>query len=181
MTATNTAAKYRPREKTFRTAVVKAAFFAMGRVLESAAVLDEDVKREVDSWKDPFTFMFYVMPKGPAMVAQKKNGLLRYLGSEEIDADLVFYFKNMEAAFMICSGQIGTPQAYAEHRAALKGDASEALSVIRALNYVQMYLFPRFMAKKVLKRVPPMTPRKWLNRLAIFTVGLPLGLGRFKG
>jgi len=139
------------------------------------------VKREVDSWKDPYTLMMYVLPKGPAMSLEKRNGVLRYLGSDRIDAGLTISFKNMEAAFLVCSGQIGTPESYAEHRATLKGDATGAMSLIRCMNRVQAYLFPYVMAKRVLKRVPPMTPRRWLNRMIIYTVGVPVGLARFKG
>ncbi|MBU2489870.1 MAG: hypothetical protein KKA60_10820 [Proteobacteria bacterium] len=181
MTAINTAANWRPRAKSFRTGVVKAAFFALGRALEAAAILDRDVKSEVDGWKDPFSVMMYVMPKGPAMALEKKNGVLRYIGSDPIDADLTISFKNMESAFLVCSGQIGTPESYAEHRANLKGDTTGAMSLIRCMNQVQAYLFPYVMAKRVLKRVPAMTPRKWLNRMIIYTVGVPVGLARFKG
>ncbi len=167
---------WRPRQKPFKVAAVKAGMFLMGSALESAAVLDEDVRREVEAFKDPWTVVMQVLPKGPSMVIQKKDGKLRYMGSNPMDADMTIYFKNLECAFLCFSAQIGTPRGYAEHRMTLQGDASQAMGLIRALNIVQAYLFPKIITRRLAKRVPPMTPRKWAIRAAILGAGIPFGL-----
>jgi hypothetical protein len=85
---------------------------------------------------------------------KKKNNMLYYCGKSEIDADLSIYFKNIEAALLVLMGKIGIGQAFAEHRFVVKGDIMESMSLVRCLNIVEAYLFPNFIAKKILKKVP---------------------------
>jgi hypothetical protein len=170
--------EWKPRRKILKKLVVQTSFFALGRAFEAAGYLDADVKKEIRDWKEPMTIMFQVMPNGPAMVVEKSGGRIRYAGSEAVPADLTVFFKNMESAFLVMSGQIGTPQGYAEHRMALKGDTGQAMPLIRCLNQVQAYLFPKIMAKRVMKRVPKMSLRKMAYRVVILAVGVPVGLSR---
>lgn len=110
------------------------------------------------------------------MVLEKRNGRLRYLGSKKKPADLIISFKTVEAAFLVMSAQLSTPQSYAEHRATLKGDSTAAMSLIRCLNIVQAYLFPKVLSRRVLKRVPEMTPSRMAARAAVLGIGVPLSL-----
>ena len=84
--------------------------------------------------------------------------------------------KNIESAVLIFTAQIGTPQGYAEHRMSIKGDIGQAMSLIRCLNIVQAYLFPKIISKRILKRVPNFTIKKHLNRFIIYFVGIPFGI-----
>ncbi|MFP4474411.1 MAG: hypothetical protein ACLFOY_02560 [Desulfatibacillaceae bacterium] len=168
--------KWKPRRKMLKKAVIRTSFFALGRAFEAAAYLDADVKDEIRDWKEPTTILFQVLPHGPSMVLEKVGGRVRYGGQEPVPADLTIFFKNVESAFLVMSGQMGTPQGYAEHRMALKGDTSQAMPLIRCLNQVQAYLFPRVMAKRVMKRVPRMNIRKTAIRVVVLAVGVPVGL-----
>lgn len=181
MTEKHVPHRWKPRKKTAKTLVVRASFFLVGRALEAAAILDKDVKAEVAQWKDPITFLFQVLPNGPFMVLKKEDGVLRYAGSDPVEADMTLYFKNIESAFLIFSGQMGAPHGSAEHRVALKGDASQAMSFIRCLENVQAHLFPAVIAKRVLKDTPRLTLRRAAVRAGIYGLGIPLGLGRFAG
>jgi hypothetical protein len=176
MTVENSVHRWRPREKPLKKFVIRASLFALGTTLEWAAVFDPAVRAEVRQWKDPFSILFAVLPDGPYTVLEKRGGRLVYKGSKKQPADLTLSFKTVEGAFLVMTGQIGTPQSYAEHRATLKGDTVEAMSLIRCLNAVQAYLFPGILAKRVLKRTPEMTPKRWAIRAAILGVGLPAGL-----
>lgn len=170
---------WKPQEKTVKKFVVQSGLFLVGRAMEAAAVLDKDVRSEVAGWKDPFTFLFKVLPNGPCMVMKKQGGVLRYAGADPVEADLTVFFKNIEAAFLVFSAQIGSPQGYAEHRMALKGDASQAMSIIRCMEITQAYLFPKILASRALKRVPPMTLKRAGIRAAMYGLGIPLGMGKF--
>ncbi len=158
---------------------VQAGLFLLGRALEAAAVLDRDVRNEVDGWNDPMTIMLHVQSHGPSMVLKKQDGVLRYAGSSPVDADLTIYFKNLESAFLVFSAQMGSPQGSAEHRVSLKGDASQAMSLIRCMEIAQAYLFPKVIARQCLKSVPPLTLKRAVIRAGILGLGIPLGLGRF--
>ncbi|HEX3011700.1 MAG TPA: hypothetical protein VHQ70_06625 [Syntrophomonadaceae bacterium] len=166
----------RPGQKRFKTILVKIVLFVLGRGFQCIAARDEIVKKEVAGWKESLVIMFQILPCGPYMSLQKKNGRLCYMGLTKSYADLVINFKNIETAFMVFTAQIGIPEGYAQHRFSVEGDISQAMSVIRCLNMVEFYLFPRFIAKLILKRVPGMTAARFGLRLYTYFVGIPLGL-----
>ncbi|MEO0274421.1 MAG: hypothetical protein ABIM18_05025, partial [candidate division WOR-3 bacterium] len=86
----------------------------------------------------------------------------------EENTDIQFIFKNLEAAFMVFTASISTIRAYAENRVSVKGDIGDVMYIMRILDRVQVYLFPRFIAERVVKRYPVITPFKLLkNRLRL--------------
>jgi hypothetical protein len=165
-----------PRGKPFITLAVKIVLFVLGRGFQSIAIHDGEVRKEIESWEESFSVLFEVLPGGPYLLLQKRNSKLTLMGFSKAEADLVVCFKNLESAFMILSGQMGTPQGYAEHRMSVKGDLALAMSLIRCLNLVEFYLFPGFMARKILKRLPTMTLRKFGLRLHVYFLGIPFGI-----
>lgn len=132
----------------------KIVLWFLGRGFQVCAQLDSNVKAEVAEWKDNYSVLIKVQANGPCLVMKKKNNMLCYCGKSEIDADLSIYFKNIEAALLVLMGRIGIGQAFAEHRFVVKGDIMESMSLVRCLNIVEAYLFPNFITKKILKRVP---------------------------
>lgn len=150
--------------------------FLLGRGFQTIAKKDPEVAKEIGEWADDLTIMFEILPDGPYMSISKKDNKLKYLGLKKTDAHLIIGFKNLEAAFMIFTAQLSTPQGYAQHRIYVKGDLSQAMSLIRCLNIVQFYLFPSFIAKKILKRMPAMSIKQFGIRLYTYFIGIPLGL-----
>lgn len=165
-----------PGQKPFTSLVLKIVLFILGRGFQSIAARDEEVKREVESWEESFSILFEVLPSGPYLYLQKQNGRLRTLGLVRNEADLVISFKTLGTAFLIFTGQMGTPQGYAEHRISVQGDLVRAMSLIRCLNLVEFYLFPGFIARGILKRLPPMTMRRFALRLHVYFLGIPFGI-----
>lgn len=165
-----------PGRRPFITLVVKIVLFVLGRGFQSIALRDEEVRQEIESWEESFSILFEVLPEGPYLLLQKQNGKLRMLGLQKQEADLVISFKTLGSAFLIFTGQMGTPQGYAEHRMSVKGDLARAMSLIRCLNLVEFYLFPGFIARKILKRLPGMTLRRFGLRLHVYFLGIPFGI-----
>lgn len=91
------------------------------------------------------------------MVLEVQDGKLKYLGSREIEAELSVYIKNIEAAMLVLTGRKGIVQAFAEHRFILKGDIADGMRMVRCLNIVEAYLFPKFITRKILRRMPKKT------------------------
>jgi len=166
---------FKPRKKTLKLLIARLSLFSLGRAFQAAAALDQDIRRELAAWPDGYTVIMKIGPRGPAMVLVKEGGRMKYRGEKERPADLLLNFKHLEAAFPVLTAQIGTPQAFAQNRATLKGDLGEALRLIRCLDVVQGYLFPYLIKQRIMKRVPPLTPKKMLNRGVIYMLGLPLG------
>ena len=169
----------RPGRKPLKMQYIKIALFALGRAMQCASFRDPDIADEIRAWPDGLTVMFKVLPRGPRMaVTKEKNGLV-FKGStvSEADADLIIFFKNIENAFIVFSGQAGTAQAFAEHRMSLKGDLAVAMTFTRCLNIVQTYLYPKAFARLLFRRVPHIPfHRKMLNRAVIYLLGIPFGI-----
>jgi len=170
----------RPGRKRFKVTVIKIVLFILGRALQCASRIDRRVKAEIADWPEGFAIMFMVLPNGPWMgLVKDGGGRLRYRGRSlaEDEADLIFFFKNVESAFLVLTAQLSTPQANAEHRVSVKGEIGKAMTLLRCLNVVQTYLYPKIIAKLAVKRVPHIPFfEKQINRLRIYLLGIPLGI-----
>jgi hypothetical protein len=152
--------------------------FCLGRGFRAVSGLDPDVRKEIEAWDEGFRIVFEIAPGGPCLFLRKEEGRIRYLGLKKADdAELIIHFKNIDAAFMVLTAQSGTPRAFAEHRVSVRGNLPEAMRLIRCLNYVQYYLFPAFIARRVIKRLPPIPAGRLLSgRAHVYLLGVPLGL-----
>lgn len=164
-----------PGRKRFKTLVVKAVLFILGRSFHAASRWDPDLKKEIASWEEGFTFMMRVFPVGPRMGVEKRRGILLYRGSRPENADLIITFKSIESAFLVFTAQCGTARAFAESRFIVNGDLPKAMSLVRCLNILQRHLFPLFINRRILKRPPPMPWYKQFIRLYIYLLGVPFG------
>jgi len=166
-----------PGHKRFKVLVVKIVFFVLGRALQSASRFDPVIKEEVSRWPDNLSIMYKVQPFGPEMMICKENGQLRRRSSSEKEASMIIYLKNIEYSFLLMTTQKGTVQAFLESAAYLKGDVPIAMSLIRILDRVQYYLFPRIIAKRVIKRLPSISlTSRYLGRLRLYLLGIPFGI-----
>lgn len=169
-----------PRRKPVKRLVNQVVLFVLGRALQSLSRLDPLIRHEVQTWPEGFTLMMRIRPDGGSMaVTRLPGGSLGYLGAnfDESKADVVIYMKSIECAFAMLSGQLGIDTAYAQHAMCARGDLSNTVSVVRVLNIVEAYLFPAFMARRLMKRLPPIPfLRKQLLRLRTYFIGVPLGL-----
>ncbi|MBF0229063.1 MAG: SCP2 sterol-binding domain-containing protein [Desulfamplus sp.] len=172
------AVQYRPIVpgiKRFKILVIKIVFIVLGRAFQSASQHDEEIRKEISSWRDGFTLIMKVMPDGPYMGLEKKNNMLEFKGSQLKQADFEIYFKNVESAFMIMTPQMGSHQAFAERRMSIKGDLGIATVFTRVLVIVMSVLYPEFIVKRLVKRVPPLTLKRAGLRVWLYTLGILLG------
>lgn len=137
--------------KKFKEFTAKLVLWFLGRALEACTVLDENVKHEVEVFEEGSSILLKVQPSGPCIVMMKVNNKLKFMGTEEVSADLSIYFKNIEAANLALTGKKSIAQAYAEHRFMLKGNIALGMCLVRCICTVESYLFPKFMYKKLSK------------------------------
>lgn len=161
-----------PKRKNSKIRLAKIIFEFLGKGFVGAAYFDSKVMKEVSEWEELTTVVLKVEPFGPCMVVQKKEGKLHYKGRKEPNkAHLVIAFKNIEAAILVLTGKIGISQAYAEHRMMIKGDIAFGMSVVRCMYIVEAYLFPNFINRKILKKIPEKRTSTFkIYRSAIFGV-----------
>lgn len=157
----------------------KTVLYILGRSIQYASKYENFIRNEAASWPDNFTFMMKVLPNYGTMAVRKtKNNQIKNLGSRfpEADCDVVIYFKTLDGAFTTFTAQAGTDISYAQHRMKARGDLTYSMSVIRVLDRIETYLFPSFLAKRILKRVPSISfSKKQLMRFKIYLFGVILG------
>ena len=73
---------------------------------------------------------------------------------KETAGDVTIRFKSPSDAFRVFTGQISVGQAYAQHKFVLRGDMALAMPFVRCVDITEGYLFPEFLAKRILKRLP---------------------------
>jgi len=144
-------------KKTLKRDYLSLMMWFMGRAIQTAAAMDQAVKKEFGELPERFTFCLSVMPAGPHMIIGKsKRGIVHYLGwePEGKDISLKMKIKNIEAAILIFTFQESTAVATAQDRLIVDGEVSHACAIVRILDVVEVYLLPKFIAKLAVKRYP---------------------------
>jgi len=166
-----------PGKKWFATLVTRIFFFFIGMGMQTAYRIDPEVKKEVDSWPETFSFRMAVVG-GPSMLMLKKEGSFQYLGEKEaFYSDVEMWFKNISFAYLIMTGRISVPNAIYHNRQFVKGNLAYGMSVIRVLNVVQTLLLPNVIARFYIKEVPKLTFQKMINRVITY---INIGYGAIK-
>jgi hypothetical protein len=161
-----------PGKKRFETLVTRAFMFFIGMGMQTAYRIDPDVKKEVDSWPETFSFRMAVVG-GPSMLMLKKAGSFQFLGEKEVFySDVEMWFKNIDFAYLTMTGRISVPNAVYHNRQFVRGSLIYMMSVIRVMNIVQTLLLPNFIARFYIKEVPKLTFKKLVNRaITYFNIG----------
>lgn len=169
-----------PTRTSLQPFIIRVFFTLLGRALQSASRMDGVFRRELASWPEGFTVLFKVLPFGPRM-ALRVDGRkrLRHLGDTlaEREADLVIGFKNMDTASRMLTARLSTVDGFAQNRLSVVGDLAAAMQLTRLLDRIQSLLYPVWIARRVVKRVPPIPPAEKLwKRAWLYLVGIPLGV-----
>jgi hypothetical protein len=144
----------------------------MGRAIQAASRVDEQVRKELRDLPEGFVFALGIRPRGPYLIVGKSGAdACRYLGGD-IDkqpVDLKLSFKHHAAGLLVFTFQENTPVATARDRLVVDGEVAPACAVVRILDIVQVYLLPKLIARLAVKRYPRWSlKRKWWNRVRIY-------------
>jgi len=166
-----------PKKKWFATLVTRIFFFFIGMGMQTAYRIDPEVRKEVDSWPETFSFRMAVVG-GPSMIMLKKAGSFQYLGEKEVFyADVEMWWKNITFAYLVMTGRISVPNAVYHNRQFVRGSLIYTMSVIRVINIVQTLLLPNFISRFYIKEVPKLTFKKLVNRVITY---VNIGYGAIK-
>ena len=114
---------------------------------------DENLKYEINNLEDNFSIKLQLKNKGYSLILVKTSSSIKRVKSLS-NPDIVICFKSVDSAFNVLIGRIGISTAYARHSFTLKGDISTAISIVRCINIIEAYLFPKFITKNILKEIP---------------------------
>lgn len=152
--------------------VVRLVFFFLGRALCVLGRADSRCCREVAGWPEGFWIALQA-GRGVSLHLEKRGGrLLRQRDTAAAGAEgVAITFKCMEAAFQLAAARLSIHDAQAQHRFTLAGDIGRAMGVVRCMALAERYLFPGFLARRVLRRME----EKERSSLYIYAQALFLG------
>lgn len=156
-------------------ALISTSLLALGVAFEQASKYSKELRDQIADWKDGLTFSMGIWPDGPAMTVKKEGKRAKFLGLGMKDPELAILFKNVDGALLTFTGRIGTPQAAAQRRFIIQGNLTEGVKVARAMDLVQIMLFPKIILDKAFKRPPEMTPARKIAKARVMA-SLPAGL-----
>ncbi|MCP4021265.1 MAG: hypothetical protein GY729_05440 [Desulfobacteraceae bacterium] len=161
----------KPGRKLLKRIFLSINLWFVGKAIQAAAKVDDEVKQEFDALPDGFTFSLGAFPNGPYMVVGKnEKGVVKYMGSkiDTVRLDMKMSLKSIECLFLLFTFQESTPVANSMDRLYVDGDIPHACSIVRIMDIVQVYLLPKFIAKLAIKRYPKWSLKRhtW-NRLMV--------------
>lgn len=148
-------------------AVVLVVLYRAIRVLSHA---DSRIREELRQMPQGRTVCLSVSPdeKAPSLTFSVADGTIRRC-ARSMQPDIHIVFKSETMAFRVFTGRMGIAGAYAAHAFTLRGNINETMGVVRVVDLVEGYLFPRFMTRRILKEVP----EKQLPTLAVYLRLIP--------
>ena len=161
--------------KKIKNIITKVGFFALRQGCQSASRFNSEIRDELTAWPEGFTILLKVLPNGPKLGLQKKEGKLKGISTKKEDWNLTVVFLTEDTAFRVITTLSNVPKAFTQNRLMVYGNTADSMVLIRILNVVQAYLFPPFLSKRVLKRVPKFGLGQHIGRLRLYTIGLALG------
>ena len=147
--------------------IVLQVLFRAIRVLSHC---DSRVKQELLQMPQGRTVGLAVSPdeKAPRLTFSVSGGTV-HKAPRDLRPDIQIVFKNETMAFRVFTGRMGIAGAYAVHAFTLRGNINETMGIVRVVDLVEGYLFPKFMTRRILKEVP----EKELPTLAVYLRLIP--------
>ena len=134
--------------------VCATSLLALGSAFELLTRFSAEAREGIADLRDGFRFAMGIWPDGPFITLAKKGDRVKYIGRGRQGEDVAIIFKNLDAAVRVFTGQTGTAKAVAHNWVFVHGNLGDSMRVNRALEQVQIYLFPTLLLKKALKEKP---------------------------
>lgn len=166
-------------KKPFQRMYVAFMLWFVGRAIQAAARVDDEIASEFGDLPSGFTFLLAVLPSGPSMaIGKDASGRVRYLGKSpgSRKPDLEMKIKNIEAAMLMFTFRESTAAATARNRLIVDGDIPAACAVVRILDAVEVYLLVKPIARLAVKRYPSWPLRRILIGRPLIYLRAVLGI-----
>lgn len=109
---------------------------------------DTRVQKETRNLPENFVVSLGIFPYGE-YIKFKINSDCVYRIKDETPADLEIVFKNNKVANAVVLGRNSIAKTFAEHALLVKGDIYKAMALVRIINLVENYLFPKWFTNKI--------------------------------
>lgn len=156
----------RKLEVNLKETISKIVLFFLYRGINIVKKVDEEVLKEIASWNENIIIKIATYEDGPSLIIKKQQDkIIRIKEANKCDIEIVF--KSLDASFLVLTAREGISKAYAEHRFILKGDITKSMSLVRCIDIVETYLFPKVIAKKLVKTIKKIKIPKLVTYLRV--------------
>lgn len=156
----------RKLEMKLKETISKIVLFFLYRGINIVKKVDEEVLKEIASWNENIIIKIATYENGPSLIIKKQQDkIIRIKEANKYDIEIIF--KSLDAAFLVLTAREGISKAYAEHRFILKGDITKAMSLVRCIDIVETYLFPKVIAKNLVKTIKKIKIPKLVTYLRV--------------
>ena len=156
----------RKLEVNLKETISKIVLFFLYRGINIVKKVDEEVLKEIASWNENIIIKIATYEDGPNLIIKKQQDkIIRIKEANKCDIEIIF--KSLDSAFLVLTAREGISKAYAEHRFILKGDITKAMSLVRCIDIVETYLFPKVIAKKLVKTIKKIKIPKLVTYLRV--------------
>ena len=179
--------------RTLKRKVVKLILSVLGQGIRVCRNFDEEVRAEFDLLPENFVLIIGIWgSRHPLILQSRKDGVHRIhesvsslvkklsvpqvisrrvsLEQPQETRMLEIRFKCVEAAWRMVTAKVSSSQAYARHDLLIKGEITKAMQMLRCIERVESYLFPKSIAKRVLPlqlKIPQKRWRMWIRMLHV--------------
>lgn len=154
----------------FQQLVCGIVFKVLFRAIRVLSHCDSRIRQELSELPAGQTVKLSVSPheKSRSLTFIISDGTV-HKAPRDASPDIHIVFKNEAMAFRVFTGRMGIAGAYAAHAFTLRGNINETMGIVRVVDLVEGYLFPRFMTRRILKE----SPKKQLPTLAVYLRLIP--------
>ena len=179
--------------RTLKRKVVKLILSVLGQGIRVCRNFDEEVRAEFDLLPENFVLIIGIWgSRHPLILQSRKDGVHRIhesvsslvkklsvpqvisrrvsLEQPQETRMLEIRCKSVEAAWRMVTAKVSSSQAYARHDLLIKGEITKAMQMLRCIERVESYLFPKSIAKRVLPpqlKIPQKRWRMWIRMLHV--------------
>lgn len=128
----------------------------LARGLCAVSMFDKRVAADVVALGDGFSFAICagLGENSPRIRLKSENKRFARADTDIKDADVVIRFKDVSGIIPVLSGKTSVAAAFAQHRMLVWGSINQAVTLVRIIDITEAYLFPKFIVKKAMIRVP---------------------------
>ena len=181
------------QSRTLKRKVVKLILSVLGQGIRVCRNFDEEVRAEFDLLPENFVLIIGIWGSShPLILQSRKDGVHRIhesvsslvkklsvpqvisrrvsLEQPQETRMLEIRCKSVEAAWRMVTAKVSSSQAYARHDLLIKGEITKAMQMLRCIERVESYLFPKSIAKRVLPpqlKIPQKRWRMWIRMLHV--------------
>lgn len=147
----------------------------LARGICAVSLFDKRVADDIGKFGDGFSFSIHAGAgeNSPAIRLKSENGRFVRANMDSSGDHVTIRFKDVSGAVPVLLGKTSIEIAFAQHRMIVWGNINQAVALVRIIGTTEAYLFPKFIIKKAMRRVPKKQAPSLFVYVMLLFFGLP--------